>query len=112
MQHNKFEFVIVLHPREIKDFTKLLEDDSKKICSYWGCDFVHDGPTKTTMTVKLVFNLNRTVQDVERWLVSIFGKNIKDKILSIKMVDGQAFERRSPDDYFMRRLRGKYGYYF
>ena len=112
MQHNKFEFVIVLHPSEIKDFDNLLENDCKKICSYWGFDYDHDGPAKTTMTVKLVFKERRTLQNVERWLVSIFGKNIKDKILSIVMVDGQAFERKAPDDYFRRRLRGKYGYYF
>ena len=110
MHHNKFEFVIVLHPDEIKDFTKLLEDHCKKICSYWGCDFVHDGPTKTTLTVKLGFDLRRTLQDVERWLVSIFG-NIADKNLSVKMVDAHSFARRLPDDYFIRRLRGKYGWY-
>ena len=111
MQHNKFEFVIVLHPDEIKDFDNLLEVDCKKICSYWGWDLVHDGPEKTTMTVKLVFKERRTLRDVEQWLVSIFG-NIKDKNLSVKMVDGHWFKRKAPDDYFRRRLRGKYGYYF
>ena len=111
MAHDKFEFVIVLHPDEIKDFTKLLEVHCKKICSYWGCDFVHDGPTKSTLTVKLKFKLRQTLRDVERWLVSIFG-NIKDKNLSVKMVDALSFGRKAPDDYFRRRLRGKYGYYF
>ena len=102
---------MVLHPDKIKDFTKLLEDHCKKICSYWDCDFVHDGPTKTTLTVKLGFNLRQTLQHVEQWLVSIFG-NIADKILSVKTVDTHSFPRKVPDDYFMRRLRGKYGYYF
>ena len=112
MQHTKFEFVIVLHPNEIKDFTNLLENHCKKICSYWGCDYDHDGPTKTTLTVKLGFNERRTLQNVEQWLVSIFGKNIKDKNLSVKMSDGDWFARKVPEDYFMRRLRGKYGYYY
>ena len=112
MHHNKFEFVVVLHPDEIKNFTKLLEDHCKKVCSNWSFDYDHDEPTKSTLTVKLGFNEKKTLQDVEQWLVSIFGKNIKDKILSVKMMDGQVFERKAPDDYFMRRLRGKYGYYF
>ena len=112
MQHNKFEFVLVLHPDEIKDVDNLLENHCKKICSYWGFDCDDNGPTKTTMTVKLLFNARRTLRDVEQWLVSIFGKNIKDKTLSVKPLDGQVFKRKAPDDYFRRRLRGKYGYYF
>ena len=112
MQHNKFEFVIVLHPDEIKDVDNLLENDCKKICSSWGFDYDHDGPTKTRITVRLAFNERRTLRDVERWLVSIFGKNIKDKILSVKVLDGDVYVRKAPDDYFRRKLRGKYGYYF
>ena len=92
MQHNNFEFVIVLHPDEIKDFDNLLKNHCKKICSYWGCDYDHDGPAKTTLRVKLVFNERRTLQNVEQWLVSIFG-NIKDKNLSVKMVDKHSFPR-------------------
>ena len=109
MQHNKFEFVVVLHPDEIKYFTELLKDDCKKVCSNWSFDYDHDGPTKTTLTVKLGFNEKKTLQDVEQWLVSIFGK---DKILSLTVLNRDVFERKAPDDYFMRRLRGKYGYYF
>ena len=110
MYHNKFEFVVVLHPNEIKNFTKLLEDHCKKVCSNWGCDYDHDGPSKTTLTVKLGFDVKRTLQDVERWLESIFG-NIKEKKISVKMVDVHCFERRAPDDYFIRKLRGKYECY-
>ena len=109
MQHNKFEFVVVLHPDEIKYFTELLEDDCKKVCSNWSFDYDDDEPTKSTMTVKLGLNERRTLQYVEQWLVSIFGK---DKILSLAVLNRDVFERKAPDDYFMSKLRGKYDYYF
>ena len=109
MLHTKFEFVIVLHRNEIKDFTDLLESHCKEICSYWGWDFVHDGPTKTTLTGKLAFELRRTLHDVKQWLVSIFGNTLCEN-LSVKMVDAHTFARRPPPDFLKCKLYKKYGW--
>ena len=101
MEYKKFEFVIVLRPDEIEDFTQLLKDNCKEKCIYWGID---DGPTKTTLTVKLSFYEWRTLRNVERWLASMFP-NMKDKILSVKIADRDRdwFAPRRPPCYRGRR---------
>ena len=112
MYHDKFQFILVVHPDEIKNTAKLLGDACNKVCFISSFDYDLDDPTKPTMIVRLGFNGKRTLQNVEQWLVSIFGKNIKDKILSIKVLDGDVVERKVPDNYFRDRLRAKYGYFF
>ena len=106
VKRNRFELNITQHPDEIKDFATLLEDGCKGICSYWCFDYLKHGPTKTTLTVRLGFLTNRTLEAVEQWLVSIFG-NIKDKNLSVKRVYQDPFAH----DYFMRKVYGKQGLY-
>ena len=105
----RFEFIIVLHPDKIKDFTDLLESHCQKDCYSWSWDFVHDEPTKTTLTGKLRFEVKRTLCDVKLWFVSIFGNTLCEH-LSVKMVDGHTYERKSPPDFLKCKVYKKYGW--
>ena len=105
----RFEFIIVLHPDKIKDFTDLLESHCKQKCYSWSWDFVYDGPTKTTLTGKLRFEVKRTLCDVKLWFVSIFGNTLCEH-LSVKMVDGHTYERKSPPDFLKCKVYKKYGW--
>ena len=114
MAQTKFKFIIVLHADKVKDFTDLLDSHCKQECGSWFWDVVRDEPERPRVQGKLTFEKNRTLCDVKRWFVSIFGNTLCEH-LSVEMVDGRddgmyGLLHKPPPDFLKSKLYKKYGW--
>ena len=121
MAQTTFEFINVLHPNKVKDFTDLFISHCEQECCSWYWYRFHDGPEKTTVKGKLTFKVKRTLRDVKLWFVSIFGNTLCEH-LSVEMVDGHEEEihtdahkpptdaHKPPPDFLKCKVYKKYGW--
>ena len=119
MAQTTFEFINVLHPNKVKDFTDLFI--SLHELEGWSWYRFHDGPKKTTVKGKLTFKVKRRLRDVKLWFVSIFGNTLCEH-LSVKMVNGHEEEihtdaqkpatdaYKPPPDFLKCKVYKKYGW--
>ena len=89
MAQTTFEFINVLHPNKVKDFTDLFTLHCKQECCSWYWYRFRDGRTKNTLSIfgKMTFKVKRTLHEVKLWF-RLFLENTLCEHLSVKMVNG------------------------